>query len=158
MAGLVGHHGAGLGDRVLQQVGVGKSGYIRSTTDEVWLHRTNTLRKAAWQLRRKQIAVVDSLLNDFGLRARLGYEGQCTKEDLKAWVVDTSIEFDQQRVDGFNVVSREALEVILRDEKALLRPLDQVDADDQMSLFPEGFSASRFVDVVESGELWRGVC
>jgi len=39
-----------------------KSGYIRSTRHEVWLHRTNTLRKAAWQLRRKQVAVLSPLM------------------------------------------------------------------------------------------------
>ncbi|WP_312937661.1 nuclease-related domain-containing protein [Stutzerimonas nitrititolerans] len=33
-----------------------KSGFIRSTQQEVWLHRTNTLRKAARQLRRKSVA------------------------------------------------------------------------------------------------------
>lgn len=29
-----------------------KSGYVRTTPHEVWLHRTNTLRKAARQLKR----------------------------------------------------------------------------------------------------------
>lgn len=42
-----------------------KSGYIRSTTHEVWLHRTNTLRKAAWQLRRKRHAVARALLLEY---------------------------------------------------------------------------------------------
>ncbi|MES2818667.1 MAG: NERD domain-containing protein [Pseudomonadota bacterium] len=135
-----------------------KSGYIRSTTHEVWLHRTNTLRKAAWQLRRKQVAVLSALMADQELRARLGYHGQHPEADLRAWIVDTSIELDGQSVEGFRVVSREALEVILRDEKHLLRQLDQVDEDDQDSFFLDGFSADRFVEVVESAELWRGIC
>jgi len=45
---------------------------------------------------------------------------------MRAWIVDTSIELDGQSVDGFRVVSREALEVILRDEQHLLRLLDQL--------------------------------
>ena len=135
-----------------------KSGYIRSTTHEVWLHRTNTLRKAAWQLRRKQVAVLSALMTDQGLRTRLGYHGQQPEADLCAWIVDTSIELDGQSVDGFRVVSREALEVILRDEKHLLRPLDQLEEDEQSSLFPEGFTADRFVEVAESEALWRGIC
>ena len=32
-----------------------KSGFIRSNGHEVWLHRTNTLRKAARQLKRKAL-------------------------------------------------------------------------------------------------------
>lgn len=135
-----------------------KSGYIRSTTHEVWLHRTNTLRKAAWQLRRKQVAVLSALMGDQDLRSRLDYHGQYPETDLRAWIVDTSIELDGQSVDGFRVVSREVLEVILRDEQHLLRPLDQLGEDDQSSLFTEGFTVDRFVEVAESGELWRDIC
>jgi len=135
-----------------------KSGYIRSTTHEVWLHRTNTLRKAAWQLRRKQVAVLSALMVDQELRARLNYHGQELDADMRAWIVDTSIELDGQSVDGFRVVSREALEVILRDEKQLLRPIDQLDDVSRGSLFTDGFSAGLFVTVVESGELWQGIC
>ncbi|WP_276488692.1 NERD domain-containing protein [Ectopseudomonas mendocina] len=135
-----------------------KSGYIRSTRHEVWLHRTNTLRKAAWQLRRKHVAVLSALITDQDLRARLGYHGKQPKADLRAWIVDTSIELDGQSVDGFRVVSREAMEVILRDEKQLLRPIDQLEEGSQDSLFPNGFTAGQFVAVVESNELWRGIC
>jgi len=135
-----------------------KSGYIRSTTHEVWLHRTNTMRKAAWQLRRKRIAVVKALAADQDLRSRLGYHGQHPEAHLQAWIVDTSIELDGQSVDGFRVVSREALEVILRDEKYLLRPMDQLGEEGRDSLFADGFTAARFIAVVESNELWRGIC
>lgn len=134
-----------------------KSGYIRSTTHEVWLHRTNILRKAAWQLRRKQVAVLSALMADQELRARLAYQGQHPQADLLAWIVDTSIELDGQSVDGFRVVSREALEVILRDEKYFLRPMDELDEGARDSLFPDVFTADRFIAVVESGELWRGM-
>lgn len=135
-----------------------KSGYIRSTTQEVWLHRTNTLRKAAWQLRRKQVAVHSALMADQDLRARLGYHGQQPEADMRAWIIDTSIELDGQSVGGFRVVSRETLDVILRDEQHLLRPLGQLDEAYQSSLFTDGFTADRFVEVAESGELWRDIC
>jgi len=135
-----------------------KSGYIRSTTHEVWLHRTNTLRKAAWQLRRKRVAVISALMTDQGLRARLGYYGKQPEAHLYSWIVDTSIELDGQSVDGFRVVSREALEVVLRDEKQLLRPIDQLDEESRDSLFPGGFKVGRFIAVVESDELWRNLC
>ena len=135
-----------------------KSGYIRSSTHEVWLHRTNTLRKAAWQLRRKRVAVLRALMNDQDLRARLGYQGLEPEADMRAWIVDTSIELDGQTVDGFRVVSREALEVVLRDEQHFLRPLGQLVEDDQSSFFPGGFTAERFVETVESDVLWRSIC
>src|SRR5690606_18828985 len=135
-----------------------KSGYIRSTPHEVWLHRTNTLRKAAWQLRRTQVGVLSALKADQELRSRLGYHGHKPGADMRAWIVDTSIDLDGQSVDGFRVVSREALEVVLRDEKQLLRPIDQLGEESRSSLFPDGFTAGRFVTVVESDELWRGIC
>jgi hypothetical protein len=86
------------------------------------------------------------------------YHGQHPEAHLQAWIVDISIELDGQSVDGFRVVSREALEVILRDEKYLLRPMDQLGEEGRDSLFADGFTAARFIAVVESNELWRGIC
>ena len=134
-----------------------KSGYIRSTEHEIWLHRTNTLRKAAWQLRRKQSAVVDALSRDELLREKLGCLELNTGNRLHAWIVDSSIELDQQRVDGFLVVSLESLQVILRDERDLLLPADQVPQDVTETMFPDGFSATRFVEIVEAGEIWKSL-
>ncbi|MCY1381629.1 hypothetical protein D9M69_695620 [compost metagenome] len=99
-----------------------------------------------------------ALAADQELRSRLGYHGQEPEADMCAWIVDTSIELDGQSVDGFRVVSREVLEVILRDEKQLLRPMDQFDEDRRDSLFPDGFTAGRLIAVVESDELWQGIC
>jgi hypothetical protein len=132
-----------------------KSGYIRSTEHEIWLHRTNTLRKAALQLRRKKSAVVDALTRDELLREKLGCSDLNADSYLHAWIVDTSIELDQQRVDGFLVVSLESLQVILRDERQLLLPADQVPQEVTDTMFPDGFSAARFVEVVEAGEVWK---
>ncbi|HFN5076845.1 TPA: hypothetical protein ACHFZB_004714 [Pseudomonas aeruginosa] len=70
-----------------------------------------------------------ALVADQDLRSRLGYHGQHPEVHLQAWIVDTSIELDGQSVDGFRVVSREALEAILRDEKRLLRPMDHFDEE-----------------------------
>jgi hypothetical protein len=131
-----------------------KSGYIRSTKHEVWLHRTSTLRKAAWQLRRKSVAVIDALVRDEHLRAKLGCTAENPGGQLHAWIVDTSIELDQQMVDGFLVVSLEALQVILRDERQLLCEGEQSPEDSDDTMFPCGFTAERFVEVVERGEVW----
>ena len=135
-----------------------KSGYIRSTRHEVWLHQTNTLRKAARQLKRKKPAVKDALARDEQLRTRLGCNDINAIEQFHAWIVDTSIELDQQLIDGFFVVSLEALQVILRDERHLLLPIDKLpEAAMNDKLFPDGFSPKRFIEVVETGEVWKGL-
>jgi hypothetical protein len=79
----------------------------------------------------------------------------CTAENpgsrVHAWIVDTSIELDQQMIDGFLVVSLETLQVILRDERQLLCQSEQLPEDSDDTMFPDGFTAARFVEVVESG-------
>ena len=69
--------------------------------------------------------------------------------------MDTSIEHDQEIIDGFLKVSLEGLIIILRNERQLLsRNLlleDEVIEDD---LFPDGFSVQLFIEIVEKGKLW----
>ncbi|MBM3105893.1 NERD domain-containing protein [Pseudomonas sp. V1] len=134
-----------------------KSGFIRSTRHEVWLHRTNTLRKAARQLKRKHPVVLQALLTDQGLRSELGLSEFDPLPALHAWVVDTSIEFDGEAVDGFSVVSREVMEIALRDDKHYLWPLDQVNKGEVETLYAQGFSAQALVRVIESSDVWRDV-
>lgn len=134
-----------------------KSGFIRSTPHEAWLHRTNTLRKAARQLKRKRPVVLQALLTDQGLRLELGLNETDPFPTVHAWVVDTSIEFDGEVVDGFRVVSREVMEIALRDEKHYLKSLDQVDEVEEETLYAQGFSIQAFVRTIESEEVWRGV-
>jgi hypothetical protein len=76
-------------------------------------------------LRRKRSAVVAALTRDELLREKLGCSDPNPGSHLQAWIVDTSIELDQQWVDGFLVVSLESLQVILRDERQLLLDVNQ---------------------------------
>lgn len=134
-----------------------KSGFIRSSRHEVWLHRTNTLRKAARQLRRKQ-HVLQSLLNsDQTLRRDLSLPDANAALPIHAWVVDTSIECDGELLDGFRVVSREVMEVALKDQKHYLQHLDAEDDAEIQTLYPDGFSAQAFVDVIINDAVWRGL-
>lgn len=134
-----------------------KSGYIRSTRHEVWLHQTNTLRKAARQLKRKKPTVMDALARDEQLRTRLGCNDIFAIEQFRAWIVDTSIECDQQIIDGFLVVSLEALQIILRDEREMLRPIDKFLEAKEDKLFPNGLCPKRLIEIVEKGEVWMGL-
>lgn len=131
-----------------------KSGYIRSTRHEVWLHKTNTLRKAARQLKRKTPTVVDALTRDEQLRSKLGIYEENAIDLFRAWIVDTSVECDQEIVDGYLVVSLETLLVILRDECEMLRPIDQISYAKLEKLFPNGRCPKRLIEVVENGEVW----
>jgi len=134
-----------------------KSGYIRSTRHEVWLHQTNTLRKASRQLKRKTPTVVDALTRDEQLRSKLGICDTSTIEHFRAWIVDTSIECDQQIIDGYLVVSLETLLIILRDEREILLPIDKIPDVKIEKLFPEGLCPKRLIEVVEKGEVWMGL-
>ncbi len=135
-----------------------KSGFIRSNRHEVWLHRTNTLRKAARQLRRKRPAVLQALQEDPSLREALGLARVDPLPELHAWVVDTSIELDAELIDGSRVVSREVIEVALRDEQHYLRAFaqDSEKEDVTATLYPDGFSAQAFVRVIERNAVWQG--
>ena len=132
-----------------------KSSYLRKTKQEAWVHRTITLRKAAKQLQRKQIAIQKSILYNEKLQSELRLRTDINKVKVSPWIVDTSIEHDQELIDGFLKVSLEGLIVILRNERQLLgRNLvfeEEVVEDD---LFPDGFSVQRFIEIVEKGKLW----
>jgi len=132
-----------------------KSTYIRKTSQDAWIHYTTTLRKAAQQLRRKHAAVLSALVNDENLRTNLRILSQEKNTVIHTWIVDTSIEYDQAVIDGFLKVSLEGLTVILRNERYLLRGLlherENLEKDD---LFPDGFTAEHFAEIVEGGKLW----
>ena len=127
-----------------------KSTYIRKTSQDAWIHYTTTLRKAAQQLKRKHAAVLSALVNDENLRTNLRLSSQEENTVIHSWIVDTSIEYDQAVIDGFLKVSLEGLTVILRNERYLLRGLlhenEEFQKDD---LFPEGFTAEHFAEIVE---------
>jgi len=132
-----------------------KSTYIRKTSQDAWIHRTTTLRRAAQQLKRKRKAVLSALGDDEALRSNLRIYDQETNPAIHTWIVDTSIEYDQATIDGFLKISLEGLIVILRNEQYLLRGLLFENEDiPNTDLFPEGFSAKHFAEIVEEGQLW----
>ncbi|MDP5138553.1 hypothetical protein ORJ04_21635, partial [Rheinheimera baltica] len=128
-----------------------KTGYVRSSSAEIWLHKNTTLRKASWQLQRKSAKFPTMLLNDESLKQQLGISG--ADYQLHCWIVDTCIEFDGQLIGGYRVVSRETLEVVMRDEMHMLCSLERMQPV-RNTLYPDGFSAQKFVDVIESEAVW----
>jgi len=145
-----------------------KTTFLRRSQREAWLHATSTLRKAGHQLRRKAEAVSLAISSDPVLRALLNLTEDRVPTLHHNWIADTSIECDHQRFAGFLKVSVEELLIALRDDRHLLndpegllagnyRADQSLEADTSRSawtLYPDGFSAERFVDVIETGAVW----
>lgn len=132
-----------------------KSTYIRKTKQDAWIHRITTLRKASQQLRQKKSAIAQAILGDAELQSKLKIPDQRNAIKIHPWIVDTSIEYDQELIDGYLKVSLEGLIVILNNERELLTGnllIEEELPEDDM--FSEGFSVQRFVEIVEKGELW----
>lgn len=145
-----------------------KSTFMRRSQREAWLHATTTLRKAGQQLRRKAEAVSLAIASDPGFRTMLGWAEGLIPTQQHVWIADTCIECDHQRFGGFLKVSVEELIIALRDDRHLLNDpggllagrygVDEVlEADVSepgWTLYPDGFSAERFAEVIETEAVW----
>src|SRR6218665_3094979 len=144
------------------------STYQRRFMKDAWMHRTSTLRKAGWQLHRKVPAVRHALLHDASLRQALALPPEA-EPAITAWIVDTSIEWDHQVFRGFLKISLEEIQIALRGDRrwlndpkgsfrgtgvgdATTRP--DTGAEPVDTLYPDGFSARKFIEVVESAAVW----
>lgn len=137
-----------------------KSTFLRRSQREAWLHATTTLRKAGQQLRKKVAAVRHELSQGNELATMLNI-GNTFHGAIHGWIVDTSVESDHQFFNGFLKVSLEEVLIALRDERHLLRDPGSLNAchgwtpePDETSLYPQGFTVSRFIDVIENGLVW----
>jgi hypothetical protein len=145
-----------------------KSTFIRTSQREAWVHATRTLRKAGLQLHRKVEAVLRAIKGDSDFPLAIGlYEGQRIAHH-HGWIVDTSIERDHQHFSGFLKISVEEMLIALRDDHHLLKDLsefltappkstefhEQGQAHGKMTMYPDGFNAKRFVEVLETGVVW----
>ena len=145
-----------------------KSTFLRRSQRDAWLHATGTLRKAGHQVRRKVEAVVLAISSNPELRALLDLTEDRVPTHHHGWIADTSVECDHQRFAGFLKVSVEELLIALRDDRHLLNESEDLlagnyredqshEADTSRSawtLYPDGFSAERFIDVIETGAVW----
>ena len=145
-----------------------KSTYLRRSQQAAWQHETTTLRKAGQQLQRKVAAVQLALATEpelvSELGQRLGLEAGAPAPAMCGWIVDTSIECDHQRFGGFLKISLEELLIALRDDRHFLHDPDGLFTKtaptahaDPQSLYLQGFSAGRFIEMVETQSVWRGV-
>lgn len=130
-----------------------------------------TLRKAGLQLQRKVQAVKNALNTNDDLATTLGIESGGIPLVIRGWIVDTSIEHDHERFNGFLKVSLEEVLIALRDDRHLLNDseglvdgawmesgyADAAHLNKLPTLYPDEFSLSRFAEVIESEEVWDGL-
>lgn len=142
-----------------------KSTYLRRSQQDAWQHEATTLRKAGQQLQRKVAAVQLALANEPGLvtelARQLGLDAGAPANQICGWIVDTSIECDHQRFGGFLKLSLEELLIALRDDRQLLHDPDGMFTEPATAtraaprcLYPQGFSAKRLIEVVETQSVW----
>jgi hypothetical protein len=145
-----------------------KSTFLRRSQREAWLHATSTLRKAGDQLRRKIDAVSLAIASDSEFRALLNLTEDRVPTQCHGWIADTSIECDHQRFGGFLKVSVEELLIALRDDRHFLTDPDDLFAGNYendrsgaadtskvaRTLYPDGFSAERFIELIETEAVW----
>lgn len=149
-----------------------KSTFVRMSQKEAFQHATTTLRKAGAQVRRKVDAVIRELEGSSApaLAQALRLDPMAPMPEVRAWIVDTSIECDHQRFAGFLKVSLEEVLIALRDDAELLHDPGNLflsdatrapgEVDERASdwtLYPEGFSARRFIAVIEEESVWQSV-
>jgi len=139
-----------------------KSTYRRTSKREAIRYKHSTLRKAGQQIKRKTEAVKYLLKTDETFRERLGFK-ESDESNVIGWIADTSLEYDHEYFNGYLKVSVEELHIALRDEAEML--VDFIELAEQYkeydekniepSLYPEGFIISRFVNVIEAGNVWE---
>ena len=94
----------------------------------------------------------------------LGLEiGACATK-IYGWIVDTSIECDHQQFGGFLKLSLEELMIALHDDRHLLHDPDglfnqtsHVASPKLQSLFPNGFSPERLIEVLDTQAVWDDI-
>lgn len=145
-----------------------KSTFLRRSQQEAWLHATSTLRKAGRQLQRKVEAVLRAIGSDPDFRNALGVTGPVLPQHHHGWIIDTCIECDHQRFAGHLKVSMEEMLIALRDDRHLLndpegllsgnhvadKPAEDSSRQSDWTLYPDGFSVERFIQVIETEAVW----
>ncbi len=135
-----------------------KSSYLRSSQSEVWQYRTKTLRKAGIQVKRKLESIKSLLTEAPQLFSNNGVPEIATDTSYHGWIVDTCGELDHELFSGYLKVTVDEILIALRDEADWLQTIEDFGhcvPRKEFSLYSDGFSANRFIDVIETGKVWE---
>ncbi len=90
----------------------------------------------------------------------IGLDNRYTKPSVSGWIVDTSLEHDHEFYSGYLKVSLEGIIIALRDDSQLLFEIgkfaqnQKLQGDDNLTLYPSGFTAKTFLSVIEEQQIW----
>lgn len=122
-----------------------KSTYVKSSVKEIYEYKNFVLKKAAYQLSRKTRYVRDVFLPSLGL--------DDSKFSIHSWIVDTTLEFDHEYIDGFLKVSFEELVIMLNGHKQYLSDILDNDTD-KSPLCTSEENLEAVIDSIENNKFW----
>ena len=123
-----------------------KSTYVKSSVKEIYEYRNFVLKKAAYQLSRKSEYVRDVFLPSLGLNS--------SQFSIHSWIVDTTLEFDHEYIDGFLKVSFEELVIILNGHKQYLSNMMDNDNTNKNPLSGYEENLEALIESVEGNTFW----
>ena len=119
-----------------------KSTYIKSNVKEINEYRNFVLKKAAYQLARKTNYVRDIFLPSLGLDS--------AKFSIHSWIVDTTLEFDHEYIDGFLKISFEELLIVLNKHEKFITDMLSEDIAVKNNL-----DLATLIENIESNNFWK---
>lgn len=122
-----------------------KSTYVKSSVKEIYEYRNFVLKKAAYQLSRKSSYVSDVFLPSLGLDS--------SKFSIHSWIVDTTLEFDHEYINGFLKISFEELVIILKGHKQYFSDMLKNNDDKSASSTLEE-SLDAVIETIENNKFW----
>lgn len=138
-----------------------KSTFYRSSRKEIISYLDQTLMKAGIQTRRKTEIIEREIRENPGFLSTLNLNSP--KPNIVGLIVDTSLEFDHEYFAGFLKVSVEEILIALADNADILCDMESLDniggetdtVDDKTTLYPEGFTAKSFLNVIQESLVWK---
>ncbi|WP_201586940.1 hypothetical protein [Psychrobacter sp. HII-4] len=122
-----------------------KSTYVKSSVKEIYEYKNFVLKKAAYQLSRKSSYVSDVFLPSLGLDS--------SKFSIHSWIVDTTLEFDHEYIDGFLKISFEELVIILNGHKQYFSDTLK-NNDDKSGSGTLEESLDAVIETIEDNKFW----
>lgn len=125
-----------------------KSTYIKSSIKEIYEYKNFVLNKAAYQLDKKTRYVKDTLLANLGLKA--------SAISVHSWIVDTTLEFDHEYIDGFLKVSFEELVIVLNGHRDFLSEMLSGDSKaSSLTLSSSKKNLNSLISNIENSNFWN---
>ena len=119
-----------------------KSTYIKSSIKEIYEYKNFVLKKAAYQLNKKTSYIKQVLLPELGYLNR--------QVSIHSWIVDTTLEFDHENIDGFLKVSFEELLIVLNRHQGFIK--EMVSGQENIK---KKVSLREIVKDIESDRFWQ---